>query len=117
MAIRKAVLLYAAAMCLLFLPSTQAQQIGSSGNSNPIWVRIIPLPLRDQGWGVPTKTGQDILNMIQVTKPDVLNRFLTGVPDTSLQIPMPAGSPSMTLVPFLNLVQATEAPGFPDRQD
>ena len=79
--------------------------------SHLIWVRILPFEIRDQGWQVANENGQDVLNMIEELKPDVLDRFITGKPDLSIEIPMGPGTAPMKFVDYLNAAMKAGAPG------
>jgi hypothetical protein len=81
-------------------------------------VRIIPLakPLNSEDgyaqWMYPEDyTAQDILELIEGLKPQVLERFFTGKQNIDARVPVRAGHPPMTVKAFLN---ASLAAGGPD---
>lgn len=79
--------------------------------SHLIWVRILPFEIRDQGWQLKNHSGQDVLNMIEELKPDVLDRFITGKPDLGVEVPMGSGVAPMKLVDYLDAAMKAGAPG------
>lgn len=79
--------------------------------SHLIWVRILPFEMRDQGWQLKSQNGQDVLNMIEELKPDVLDRFITGKPDLNVEVPMGAGAAPMKFADYLTAAMKAEAPG------
>lgn len=81
-------------------------------------VRIIPLakPLDSKDgfaqWMFPNQyTAQDILEMIDVLKPQVLERFITGKQNVKAMVPVRSGHQPMTVGQFLNDSINTGAPG------
>ncbi|MEX0321720.1 MAG: hypothetical protein AB3N63_06135 [Puniceicoccaceae bacterium] len=80
-------------------------------------VRIIPLasPLKTQGgyaqWMHPEYTAEDILEMIESLKPQVLERYITGKQDMDALVPVRKGSKPMTVKQFLNASMKAAAPG------
>ena len=55
--------------------------------------------------------GQDILNMIEELKPDVLSRFSTGMPRLNADIDMGPGAPPMKFADYLTAAMKAGAPG------
>lgn len=80
-------------------------------------VRIIPLasPLKTDGgyaqWMHPEYTAEDILEMIESLKPQVLERYFTGKQDMDALVPVRKGSKPMTVKQFLNASMKAGAPG------
>lgn len=81
-------------------------------------VRIIPLakPLKSENgcaqWMYPDQyTAQDILEMIEGLKPQVLERFITGKQDMDAPVPVRDGCPPMTVGQFLNAALEAGEPG------
>ena len=79
--------------------------------SHLIWVRILPFEIRDRGWQIQNDNGQDVLNMIEELKPDVLDRFITGKPDLNIEIPMGPVAAPMKFVDYLDAAMKAGAPG------
>jgi hypothetical protein len=76
-----------------------------------IYVRIIPFShAMKPGWDLRGHNGQDVLNMIEQLKPDVLNRFTTGRPKLSLKVPMGDGQ-TMKFPEYLTAAMYAGAPG------
>lgn len=80
-------------------------------------VRIIPLasPLKTEGgyaqWMHPEYTAEDILEMIERLKPQVLERYFTGKQDMDALVPVREGNSPMTVEQFLNASIKAGAPG------
>lgn len=79
-------------------------------------VRIIPLasPLKTEDgyamWMHPEYTAQDILEMIEELKPQVLERYFTGRQDINAPVPVRDGCAPMTVLEFLNRSLSAGAP-------
>jgi len=80
-------------------------------------IRLIPLasPLKAQDkcgqWMHPEYTAEDILEMIEGLKPQVLERYFTGAQDMRKYVPVRKGNPRMTVREFLNASLDAGAPG------
>jgi len=99
-------ILLALSLVLLACPTAHAKMPGG------IYVRIIPFANAfNAEWTAGSHNAQDILRMIGELKPDVLNRFTTGMPKMNAKIPIAAGSPPLGFVEFLNAAMKAGAPG------
>ena len=83
---------------------------------NGIYVRIDALdnPMKHGGtarWAPKNHDAHDILKMIAELKPDVLDRFMNGAQNPSVEVPVKPGSPKMTVIQFLNASAKAGAPG------
>jgi hypothetical protein len=80
-------------------------------------VRIIPLaaPLKAKDqygmWMHPEYTAEDIIEMIEGLKPQVLERYITGAQDPDALVPVREGQPRMTVKEFLDASMDGGAPG------
>ena len=95
----------------LTLSCSAAHAQGQNGLANKIWVRMVVFGQNDEPWNTPNEKGRDIINMVQTLKPDVITRFMSGDPDTSITVPMGHGESSMSLVNYISAVQAAGAYG------
>jgi hypothetical protein len=77
--------------------------------SRLIWVRMVPFWKGE--WQLKDYTGQDLLNMIQTVKPDVIDRLVQFKPTPDMMVPMAPGVAPMKFVDFLNAAIKAEAPG------
>ncbi|MCF7847933.1 MAG: sialate O-acetylesterase [Kiritimatiellales bacterium] len=80
-------------------------------------IRIIPLasPLKSEDrcgqWMHPEYTAEDILEMIEGLKPQVLEPYITGAQNPKAKVPVRKGNPKMTVKEFLNASLDAGAPG------
>lgn len=80
-------------------------------------VRIIPLasPLKSEDgfaqWMHPEYTAEDILEKIEVIRPQVLERYFTGKQDLEALVPVREGNPPMSVKEFLDASVSAGAPG------
>ena len=102
---------HAAAVTLLLVAGVLPVMAGDG-----IWVRIDALdhPMKHGGtarWAPKNHDAQDILKMIAELKPNVLDRFMNGSQNPSVEVPVKPGSPKMTVIQFLNASAKAGAPG------
>lgn len=93
-------------------PAVQAQMNRAKPTdplSRKIYVRMVPFWGRD--WQLKDRTGQELLDMIETVKPDVLERFVQARPTPDLMVPMGAGKRDMKFLDFLNAAMKAGAPG------
>ena len=70
-----------------------------------IVVRLIPFELtRFDSWQLKNHNGQDVLDMIQKLKPNMLNRFFTPRPSWTAMVPMGPGKPDIPIAQYLTEV-------------
>ena len=96
--------------------SKQGQSAHSNGtgemSQNLIWVRLLPFEWSRLGWQVEGENGQDVLNVIEELKPDVLDRFITDTPpDVNTEVPMSSGAAPMKFGDYLDAAMKAGAPG------
>ncbi|MCF7847932.1 MAG: sulfatase-like hydrolase/transferase [Kiritimatiellales bacterium] len=80
-------------------------------------VRLRPLQNRGTSgidgdyWQYDDYTAQDVLRMIKIMKPTVLERYISGPLDPDARVPVARGEPPMTVAEFLNASMKAGAPG------
>jgi hypothetical protein len=87
-----------------------------TGIPDGISIRIIAFAHPFQGpggnsiWALGTNTAQNVLEIIEDLKPNMLDRFMTGRVDPTMSVPVRAGEPPMNVLEFMNAALAAAAP-------